>query len=187
MADKRSAQHMIEPVPGARALQRPEVAHFFDHADHAERSRRGSVQSVQGSMVSTLPQCEHTVTLSRASATAALSGVSRLFAVLEQMQGGAPGRTRTKTRQFGEQLDQPLDFRTRRAFRHQKGSFNPGGRGRPPVTDFISSAIIASTLFLASLWAAMIRSSTISFSSGFSSEASIADAGHARPCHSASP
>src|SRR4029450_7023971 len=42
------------------------------------RSRRGSEHSVQGSIVSTFPHWEHTVTLSRASAIAVASGARSL-------------------------------------------------------------------------------------------------------------
>src|SRR5262245_29303145 len=54
-----------------------------------------------------------------------------------------------------------------------QNSFRPGGNGRPPVRFFILSCITASALRRASPCAAVNRSSTISFSSGLSSEGSI--------------
>ena len=50
---------------------------------------------------------------------------------------------------------------------------SPGGSGRPPVTSSFFPGARASALRRASACAATIRSSTISFSPGFSSESSI--------------
>src|SRR5262245_4807721 len=50
---------------------------------------------------------------------------------------------------------------------------NPGGSGSPPVSDFIFSCNTVSALRLASVWAATMRSSRISFPDGLSSESSI--------------
>src|SRR5512132_2946350 len=50
---------------------------------------------------------------------------------------------------------------------------NPGGRGKPPVRDFIFSCNTASALRRASACAATMRSSRISFSEGLSRESSI--------------
>ena len=81
-------------------------------------SRLWSVQIVQGSLVSILPQIVQTVTLASASAIALAKGESRLLAALDEMQGGTPGRAGTEPRQFGEQLDQPLDLGARDGFSH---------------------------------------------------------------------
>src|SRR5262245_29261767 len=54
-----------------------------------------------------------------------------------------------------------------------QNNFKPGGNGSPPVRLFILSCMTSSALRRASPWAARTRSSTISFSSAFNSEASI--------------
>ena len=99
-------------------------------------------------MVSTLPQSEQTVTLSWASAMATHSGDSSLFAILDEVQCGAARRAGAESRQFCQKLDEPLNFGAGGSFHAQKGSFMPGGSGRPPVTDFISSAIMRLALCL---------------------------------------
>src|SRR3984957_21258586 len=55
---------------------------------------------------------------------------------------------------------------------HSQNSFNPGGSGRPPVMACILSCSRISSLRRASACAATIKSSTISFWSGLSSESS---------------
>src|SRR4029077_226330 len=68
-------------------------------------------------------------------------------------------------------LDRPYVTRSSSTCRHQN-SFNPGGSGRPPVRFFIFSCSSVSALRRASAWAATMRSSVISFSSGFISDRS---------------
>ena len=85
------------------------------------RSRRGSVQIMQGSAVSTLPQVEQMRTFSTASPMARRQRRQQLLLLLDQMERGAAGRTRPEPRHLGQELDQALDFGTGDSLGHDMG------------------------------------------------------------------
>ena len=93
-------------------------------------------------------------------------------------QGRAPGRAGAEPRQLGQELDQPFDLGSGGAARHQKGSLKPGRQRQAAGDRLHLLRHHRLDLVLASVWAARIRSSRMSFSSGFSSEGSIVERGH---------
>ncbi len=85
------------------------------------RSRRASVQIMQGSIVSTLPQIEQMRTLSTASRHGGGQRRQQLLLLLDQVQRRAPRRARPEPRHLGQELDQAFDFRTGDSLGHGIG------------------------------------------------------------------
>ena len=158
---EQAAQHVVAAAEGAGPLHGPEGADLLDHADQARRRGSRSAQIEQGSRVSSAPQIEQERTRPPASASACGQRVQQLVAPLQQGQGRAPGRARPQPRQLGQQRDQPLDLGSGGGGQAQNsfgmpGMFIPAMRAGGLAHQLARCS--ASSLRLASAWAATIRS-----------------------------
>ncbi len=112
---QRAAEHVVPPAEGAGALQRPQIGEVFDDADRRRVARRIAADRAGIDGVEIAADRLHGRIAAAAACKRRRQRRHQSFAPLDQMQRGAPRRTRPEPRQPGQQLDQRVEFGQRSA------------------------------------------------------------------------
>ena len=142
---ERYGIHLLEPVfrllgPGfvsvrleSHATNQTEVAHLLHHAENGAVAARVAANGAGINRIDIAAGAAHRH-LVLGIGHGKRQGREQFFAVLDQVKGGAAGRAGPESRQFCQQLDEPLDFNARRPLHVRRAAScraeGPGRRSR---------------------------------------------------------
>ena len=112
-----SADDVVFAPEGARTLHRPEIVDVLDRADDTAIPSRSGTDRAWADGVE-IPAGGAGLHLGGSVRQGGGQRPQQLVALLEQVQCGAAGRTRTEPRQLGQEVDQAEDFRAGGAVNH---------------------------------------------------------------------